>query len=190
MSVTIRPARASDDAALTEIDRATWSSVSSPSPRESLPDTFFDARTSPEDVVVAADGDTAVGYALLRHPTPVRSNAHVLEVQGLAVAPSHQRHGIARRLLDAAAAEARRRGARKLRLRVLAPNEGALALYAKAGFTLEGRLREEFLLDGAYVDDLLLARDLTAPAAESLPPPDPESLPAPDPESPSASQEH
>ena len=136
MTVIIRVARPGDDAALTAIDRATWSALSSPAPRESMPDRFFNAHTVPADVLVAAAGGTAVGYATLRHPTPVPSNAHVLEVQGLAVAPSHQRRGVARQLLEAAAAEARRRGARKLRLRVLAPNAAARALYTKAGFTL------------------------------------------------------
>jgi RimJ/RimL family protein N-acetyltransferase len=44
---------------------------------------------------------------------------------------------------------------------VLGPNTTARALYEGAGFVVEGVLREEFHLDGRYVDDVLMARDLT-----------------------------
>ena len=109
-----------------------------------------DAATAPPDAALA-------GYVLLGRPTPLASNAHVLAVDGLAVAPEARRRGAARALLDAAADEARRRGARRLTLRVLGPNTAARRLYAASGFVEEGVLREEFHLDGAYVDDHLLA---------------------------------
>ncbi len=79
----------------------------------------------------------------------------------MAVAPSMHRRGVGRRLIEAAAAEARRREARRLTLRVLAPNRGARALYEACGFEVEGVLRGEFLLGGRYVDDVLMALDLT-----------------------------
>ena len=46
-------------------------------------------------------------------------------------------------------------------LRVFAPNAAARALYDAAGFEVEGVLRGEFFLEGEYVDDLLMALDLT-----------------------------
>ena len=51
---------------------------------------------------------------------------------------------------------------RKLTLRVLGHNAPARALYAACGFVEEGVLRGLFFLDGAYVDDVLMAMDLTA----------------------------
>ena len=66
-----------------------------------------------------------------------------------------------RALLDAAVAEARRRGAQRLTLRVLGPNAGARRLYEAAGFVVEGTLRGEFVLDGGLVDDVLMARSLS-----------------------------
>lgn len=62
--------------------------------------------------------------------------------------------------MEGTIAEARRRGAQKLSLRVLAPNGAARRLYESCGFTVEGVLREEFFLDGRYVDDVLMARRL------------------------------
>jgi ribosomal protein S18 acetylase RimI-like enzyme len=67
---------------------------------------------------------------------------------------------VGRALLEAALAEARRRGARKLSLRVLGDNERARALYERAGFEVEGVLRAEFHLDGRDVDDVLMARSV------------------------------
>lgn len=57
----------------------------------------------------------------------------------------------------AAIGEARRRGARRLTLRVLGTNTGARTLYAACGFVVEGVRRGEFLLESEYVDDLLMA---------------------------------
>jgi hypothetical protein len=62
---------------------------------------------------------------------------------------------------DVLAAEARSRQARKLTLRVLSANAAARALYAAAGFTVEGLLKEHFRLEDAYVDDVIMALDLT-----------------------------
>ncbi len=89
------------------------------------------------------------------------SSDHVVTISGIGVDPGRQRRGVGRALMDAAAAEARRRGARRLTLRVFAPNAAARRLYASAGFAVEGVLRGEFLLDGEYVDDVLMALDLT-----------------------------
>jgi RimJ/RimL family protein N-acetyltransferase len=47
-------------------------------------------------------------------------------------------------------------------LRVLEPNRAARQLYARSGFEIEGILREQFLLNDRYVDDILMALDLTA----------------------------
>jgi ribosomal protein S18 acetylase RimI-like enzyme len=61
-------------------------------------------------------------------------------------------------LIRALIEEARRRGARKLGLRVLSTNPGAISLYERHGFEREGRMREEILLpDGTFADDLWYA---------------------------------
>jgi RimJ/RimL family protein N-acetyltransferase len=69
---------------------------------------------------------------------------------------------VGRALIDAVAAEARAGGATRLTLRVLGPNAAARRLYESAGFVVEGVQRGEFLLDGEYVDDVLMALDLGA----------------------------
>lgn len=79
----------------------------------------------PQDVLVAeVDGEVA-GYVQVRPASLMPAHAHVQEVTGLGVHPDHQGQGIAGALLAAAVAEARRRGARRLTLRVLGHNDAA-----------------------------------------------------------------
>jgi ribosomal protein S18 acetylase RimI-like enzyme len=150
------------------VDAATWTASVSPAPVPSPGTAFFSARARPEDVLVAVADDVVGGYVRLGQSTALASHEHVLEVSGLAVHPDRQRGGIARRLIEALVREARDRGARKLNLRVLGPNIAARRLYEANGFVVEGVLRAEFLLDGAYVDDILMARHL-APEHHAAP---------------------
>jgi ribosomal protein S18 acetylase RimI-like enzyme len=172
VTVEIRQARPEDEAALREIDAATWSADVSPAPPPPAGKAFFDGRIQPADVLVAeiasaeiasAEIASAVaGYAALGPATALASNAHVMVVRSVAVDPARQRRGAGRRLMEASVAEARARGARKLVLRVLGVNVRARQLYQSCGFQVEGILREEFFLDGRYVDDVLMARTLIA----------------------------
>jgi RimJ/RimL family protein N-acetyltransferase len=45
---------------------------------------------------------------------------------------------------------------------VLGSNAPARRLYEDCGFGIEGIQREQFFLDGRYVDDLFMALDLTS----------------------------
>jgi ribosomal protein S18 acetylase RimI-like enzyme len=156
--IEIRRAQTEDDAALAEIDAATWSILSSPTPpREPGSGFFIEGRRAPDDILVAETDGVVAGYVMLRRSTPLPSHEHVLEVNGLGVDPRLQGQGVGRRLVEAAKQEASRRGARKLTLRVLSPNAGARRLYESCGFVVEGVLVGEFLLDGLFVDDVLMA---------------------------------
>jgi ribosomal protein S18 acetylase RimI-like enzyme len=158
----IRPARPEDAAALGALEHATWSVDVTPAPPRPPDAAVFGAHRRPEDTLVALVGGRLVGYVTLAGVSPLASQRHVLEVRGLAVDPARRRQGLGRALLAAACEEARRRGVRRLSLRVLGPNTPAQTLYAEAGFSVEGVLCGEFLLDGRYVDDVLMALELSA----------------------------
>ena len=160
---SIRGATEQDGTALARIDLATWTSAVSPAPPPADPAgyAFFDDSTTPDAVLVAEVRGVVVGWAEVQPGAPrVSSHAHVHELRGLAVDPSHQGGGVGRALVEAAAQGCRQRGARKLTLRVLGPNVVARRLYERCGFVVEGVLRQEFLLEGHYVDDVLMARRL------------------------------
>lgn len=156
--IEIRPARQDDDAALAGVDEATWSSLASPAPRPESFTTFFRDGFGPPDALVADLDGAVVGYVRLHKVIALASHAHVWEINGLAVRPEATGRGAGQALIEAAFAEAVRRGARKVSLRVLGPNAVARRLYARCGFVEEGVLRAEFLLDGQLVDDVLMAR--------------------------------
>ena len=158
--VTFRLATPADDAPLLALDRdCTEPGTGFPSVHARPADSFF-AGSDPADTVVAEVGGRVVGYVTLASPTSLPENTHVAQIQGLAVRPTLRGQGIGRRLLLQAEQQTRDAGRRKLSLRVLSTNARARALYASCGFVVEGVLVDEFRIDGAWVDDILMARAL------------------------------
>ncbi|MBW3707806.1 GNAT family N-acetyltransferase, partial [Streptomyces griseus] len=145
-----------------------WSTLHAVLPKPVPPfDPFFGERYPPQDfLVVEADPGTEggapriAGYIRLVPPTPLAATAHVRQIRGLAVATWARGAGVGRTLVRAACAEARRQGANRITLRVLAHNDPARALYASEGFAVEGVLPGEFFLNGRYVDDVCMGRSL------------------------------
>lgn len=163
LEVRVRPARPADDAALLELETASWTAESGfPSTIESISAraAFFSLDNPPEAHLVAELDGRIAGYVRLKPPTCLPENAHVVQVQGLAVHSSARRRGIATALLAASEQRAREQGARKLSLRVLSSNRSAIRLYERLGFEREGLLADEFLINGHYVDDHLMAKRL------------------------------
>ncbi|MFF0225605.1 GNAT family N-acetyltransferase [Streptomyces sp. NPDC004629] len=157
----IRRATPEDEEALSLLDRATWSPLHAVQPRPRPPyPPFFTERCGPEDHLVAELDGVLVGYIRLALPTSLACNVHVRQIQGLAVADAARGAGVGRALLRAVQDEARRRGARRITLRVLGHNTPARRLYESEGFAVEGVLPAEFLLAGEYVDDVLMGRPL------------------------------
>ncbi|MFJ9019211.1 GNAT family N-acetyltransferase [Streptomyces sp. NPDC102259] len=157
----IRTARPADAESLALVDRLTWSPLHAVMPEPEPPYApFFDERHVPEDYLVAELDDRVIGYVRLAPPTPLACNAHVRQIQGLAVLDEGRGRGVGRALIRAAFEEARRQGARRITLRVLGHNTPARKLYESEGFVVEGVLPEEFLLAGEYVDDVFMGRPL------------------------------
>jgi ribosomal protein S18 acetylase RimI-like enzyme len=158
--VRIRAAADSDGPALAAIDQPTWSADVSPVPLWPFDRPFFDDRTPPENVLVAHEGERVIGYVKLRPDPLPASSGHVQEINGFAVAPGHQGRGVGRMLLDAARQEATSRGARRITLRVLGTNTRAQSLYRACGYQTEGVLKDQFYLEGRYVDDVFMALEI------------------------------
>lgn len=154
-ALSIRPAQTSEAEALDALDRTCWDDRSTPAPVP--PGRGFGVTRPIEDTWVAEVEGVLAGYFLLGRRTTLASNAHVALLRALAVAPAYRRGGVGRALLEVALGESRRRGFRKLTLHVLGWNEPAQRLYASFGFEVEGRMRGEYLLAGAYVDDVCMS---------------------------------
>jgi ribosomal protein S18 acetylase RimI-like enzyme len=156
--IEIRNATRGDDRHLAALDRRSWAPGSAVSDRPSIGGPFFGPGHTPDQFLVADTADGIAGYIRLVPPTPLASNAHVRQIQGLAVDPGWRGRGIGRALLGAACELAARQGARRVTLRVLASNGPARRLYESAGFAVEGVLPGEFHIAGRYVDDIFMGR--------------------------------
>jgi len=156
----IRPACEPDGPALIALDRAGWSWLSDVMPQRAEDAPMFDERNGVELFLVAELAGRVVGYVRQVPPTPLASNRHVRQIQGLQVSTDVRGRGVGQALVEAACVAARAQGARRITLRVLGHNIPARRLYERCGFHVEGVLPEEFLLDGAYVDDVLMGRRL------------------------------
>ncbi|MEV6974749.1 GNAT family N-acetyltransferase [Kitasatospora sp. NPDC093806] len=157
----IRPARAEDEPELAVLNRTTWTPLADVGPRPAEDAGVFDETHTPDQFRLALLDGRIVGYVRVVPATPLASNRHVRQIQGLAVDTSVRGRGLGAALVEAACAAAREQGARKLSLRVLGHNAPARRLYERCGFVVEGSLAEEFLIDGRYVDDIWMARPLT-----------------------------
>ncbi len=92
--------------------------------------------------LVAVDDGALVGHAV------TSAAGDIAELQRIAVAHSHRRHGVGGQLLAAAVEAASRTDADRMLLEVRADNQAALAFYAHAGFVEIDR-RDRYYADGA-----------------------------------------
>lgn len=84
-----------------------------------------------DSYLVYQEGEEILGYCVLR----ILGDAG--ELQRIAVRPEAQGRGIARKLMDAVAGLARRRGAKEISLEVRESNQRAINLYRAYGFEQE-----------------------------------------------------
>ena len=109
-------------------------------------------------VLVAETEEGIVGrLSIARDRSPL--SRHVAEF-GLMVAAGARRRGIGSALIEEAMQWAKDLGIVRLELTVFPHNAPAIALYRKLGFQEEGVLRRRYLIDGRYVDAMLMGRDL------------------------------
>jgi [ribosomal protein S18]-alanine N-acetyltransferase len=151
--VSLRPAIASDLAALRELETAcfgvdAWGEEALRGELAGVPETRV--------VLVAEDAGEIAGYAAL---LAVASTADVARI---AVRPELRRRGLGRLLLDAMVGKARERGCTEALLEVSEANQAAVAMYEGAGFVPLAR-RPGYYRDGT---DALVLRLALDPAAQ------------------------
>jgi len=122
-------------------------------------------------LLVAEKAGEVVGTAGLHPAGPMTRRRHAM-LLGICVAKASQRQGIGSALMKALCDYADSWvGALRLELTVYTDNAGAIALYRKFGFVIEGTLRGYALRGGVYVDAHAMARLHPSPPRIDAAPP-------------------
>ena len=117
---------------------------------------FADPPPTQHNLVAVIDGKAIGMLGLTRQDMPRRQHVGYL---GMAVHDAYHRHGVGSALLAAIVDLGENwMQATRLELTVYTENEGAIALYKKFGFEIEGTLRRYAMRDGVYVDSYTMAR--------------------------------
>lgn len=158
-NLLIRQTKESDLQELVELNNLIWDSSNTPEEIywESVMD-YSKYFPSGSQFVAIINGKVA-GYIGYKNPIKLKSNRHVLEID-IGVHPNFKRKGVGSQLLDYIFNWGKINGFLKVSIRVLSTNPSALLFYISNGFIEQGRLKDEFLLDGQFVDDILMYKKL------------------------------
>jgi ribosomal protein S18 acetylase RimI-like enzyme len=175
-TVAVRPALASEASALHDLAALTFPLACPPSTTEAAKAAFIDQHLSraafegyladlQRRVLVAAQGDELVGYAMLVHGEPVDPDVAAVvwgrptaELSKLYVHPAHHGGGVAMALIEQAVRIAADDGAVSVWLGVNIHNARANRFYDKAGFAMVGT--KGFLVGDVREDDYVRERPL------------------------------
>ncbi|HNW47171.1 MAG TPA: GNAT family protein [Thermotogota bacterium] len=109
-------------------------------------------------VFLATDEERLVGFLSAIGGKANRHRGTITIVIGILEA--YTGRGIGKKLFVEMEKWARGIGAHRLELGLMAHNERALRLYTSLGYQPEGRKRDVFLVDGVYVDELMMGKIL------------------------------
>lgn len=164
VGVQIRGATLEDTAAIARIynqgieDRCATLETQLRSPEERAE--WLQARGSRHPVLVAVDGaGMQLGWGSLNPFNPRPAYDHVVDFS-LYVAREHRGRGIGDALLGAVEAQARALGYHKMVLAAFPTNIPGMRLYERHGFTTVGVYHEQGLLDGRWVDVIVMEKIL------------------------------
>jgi phosphinothricin acetyltransferase len=123
---------------------------------------WLEARGPRHPVLVAVSDGGVVGWASLNVFNPRRAYDHVADLS-VYVERGWRGRGVGRALLDALVARARALGYHKLVLSAFPFNAAGIQAYRRAGFREVGIYREQGLLDGRWVDTIVMEKILEGP---------------------------
>jgi ribosomal protein S18 acetylase RimI-like enzyme len=111
-------------------------------------------RGHPQFVAVTADGEVVGWCDVTPLSRPIQAHRGVF---GVGLLPQFRGQGIGTKLIRSALAASRAFGLHRVELTVREHNTGAIELYKKEGFEIEGVQRDAVLVDGVYENVVCMA---------------------------------
>jgi len=158
---TLRPAVESDATAICEIynqgieDRLATLESETRTPEERRQ--WLAARGPRHPVIVADDGERVIAWGSLNAFNTREAYRHVADFS-IYVERAYRGKGVGRQLLAQLIDLARTLGYHKMVLSAFPFNEAGMALYERMGFRTVGIYREQGLLDGRWVDTIVMEK--------------------------------
>ncbi|MBO8164397.1 MAG: GNAT family N-acetyltransferase [Brevibacillus sp.] len=163
--ITLRPAQPDDaESIIKRMKRV----VNEGGYLEEEPDSLATARQEVQTILemkeegsmytVAVLDDEVVGAAQLKRGQ-LQMNAHVATLR-IWVGPNYRGLGIGKELMRYAIDWAEAHGLEKISLDVFSNNQRAVEMYKRYGFVVEGTRKKQFILNGEYVDEVLMSKFL------------------------------
>lgn len=116
-------------------------------------------------VAVRDEDQRLVGFQVMEPYGPYTSAFDHVGTLGTYIDLGLRRQGIASRLFAATFEAAARKGYEKVFTLVRADNRAALETYLRQGFEIVGTARRHTKIDGRFVDEILIEKQLTSPPA-------------------------
>ncbi|WP_278404238.1 GNAT family N-acetyltransferase [Brochothrix thermosphacta] len=156
-NLTIRKIQKEDYPQLVAIENSVWTVENTPGIVHYNNTSEYMSRYPIGSNFVAVDENNhVVGVLQYENATPLPTSNKTLSLS-IAVSQTAQNAGAGSALMNRVKDYAREHNYRKLTLRALGSNARALAFYQKHQFVIEGHLKDEFYIDGKFVDDYLLS---------------------------------
>jgi len=161
--IALRAARDGDAAAISTIynqgieDRLATLETELRTPEERRQ--WLAARGPRHPVIVAVAANAVVGWGSLNQYNARAAYQHVADFS-VYVERGWRGKGVGRRLLEGLVDAAREIGYHKMMLSAFPTNRSGVALYERLGFTTVGICHEMGLLDGSWVDTIIMERIL------------------------------
>ncbi|PYB68933.1 GNAT family N-acetyltransferase [Thermoplasma sp. Kam2015] len=124
-----------------------------------------------DDLTLVAVLDRKVVGVLTVQRGIYRKNKHTGSL-GIAIMAGHRHKGLGTKMIRQAIEWCEDQGIKKLNLEVFSTNINAINAYKKIGFEVEGYRKKQFIIEGQFVDDVLMTyyvdpnlRDIPNPSA-------------------------
>jgi L-amino acid N-acyltransferase YncA len=108
-------------------------------------------------VIVAEDGGQIIGWGSLNQFNPRDAYRHVVDFS-IYVERAYRGRGVGKVILTRLIELAREQRYHKMVLSAFPSNSGGMALYERMGFRTVGVYKEQGLLDGTWVDTIIMER--------------------------------